>query len=399
MKKPQHHIALIVVLFLLIGCLEQIELEQIDSDQLLVVEATITDQPVKQQVRLSRTVPLNSDQIFVGLSDAEVWIEDDQGNRVNFSEVDPGIYETENTFSAQMGVSYQLNIETANGKTYQSEPSAMVRTSPIDSVYAQFTPFENQFNPGHGRFNFYLDARSNPSENRFFKWEWNSTYEVQVPQPSRWLWTGGETFIIRERGSVNDSLQVEICWNHNRSKNLLLEELLPGENQVIAQPLHQFNSLDSPQMKVRYSIEVKQYALTERSYNYWELVRESTSGSGFLFDTQVGSIRGNVFNPNNDSEIVLGYFDVLQEQSKREFFTPAEFRQKGFTAVKPFIVECADEDTVMTEIDQIGTFMEENQDRYTLCYFQTGPPKAIFCLLECAECTLYSNSNREPDYW
>ncbi|MEQ9230715.1 MAG: DUF4249 domain-containing protein [Cyclobacteriaceae bacterium] len=390
----------VVMIVILGGCLEPISPEKINTEELLVIEAMITDQPTIQTVLLSKTVPLSRSEAFNGEKGAEVWVEDGSGNQTHFLETKDGKYQTVAPFAAQLGTTYQLHVITRDGKEYESAVSTMVPTSPIDSVYAEFELLPDPpFDVYNGNFNFFVDSRTNINQNKYFRWIWNSTHQVNVPNPSRWLWTGGNTYIIRERGSENDHLQVERCWSSDTTKQLHLKELLPGESQVIKQRLNKFHSLDDPRMKVRYSIEVKQYALSEESYRFWSLISESNAGQGFLFDTQVGTIVGNIRSVSDNSQTVLGFFEVVQEQSVREFFEPRDFADEGYLIADPYIVDCSDEEPIITNVDQIGEFMEENGEDYTLCFFITTPPGAGFHLKKCSECTLYADSNKEPDFW
>ncbi|MEQ9117022.1 MAG: DUF4249 domain-containing protein [Fulvivirga sp.] len=378
-------------------CLEQIDLEQIGTEDLLVVDAMITDQLEIQQVKLTRTVALNSNNSMQPESNAQIWIEGNDNTRIDFIEDKLGTYKTEQPFAAKQNTNYTLRIITNSGREYQSATSIMTPTSPIDSVYAEFESFPTVLNSRGGFFNFYVDTRSNTQNNKYFRWFWYSTFEVVVPTPSRWLWTGGNTYVIRERGSENDSLQVEICYNSDTIRQINVKSLLEGEQEVIRQPISRFHS-DSASMKRRYSILVKQYALSEESYRFWSLIDESTN-QGSLFDIQVGTIQGNISNVNDGGEIVLGFFEVVQAQSVRRFYTPRDFRNTSFREFNPNVVSCSDEEPIAIELDKIGEFMEANKEYYTLCYFTTFPPAAIFCKIRCAVCTEYANSNNKPDYW
>ena len=71
-------------------CLTEIDLEQIDTEDLLVVDARLTSEPEKQMVILSRTKPLNSMDAAEPVTGATVWIESENSNRLNFQESSPG---------------------------------------------------------------------------------------------------------------------------------------------------------------------------------------------------------------------------------------------------------------------------------------------------------------------
>jgi hypothetical protein len=377
-------------------CLEEINPEDIATENLLVVDAKLTSEPVKQRVVLSRTIPLNSSDTPPPETGATVWIEFENTNRLNFQEASPGVYESNYPFAAELNTNYTLHITTSNGNEYQSDPTEMVPTPEFDSLYVEFEAAPSPTNIFGGYFSFFIDSRANQEQAKYFRWEWNSTYQLEVPMPSRWLWTGGNNFVFRELGSPNDSLQVQICWRSDLIRNINIKSMLEGEREVIRQPIHRFHS-DSGFMKMRYSIQVKQYALSEKSYQFWNLIKESNS-QGFLFDIQVGTITGNIRNVANTTETVLGYFDVIQERSVRKFYAPRDFHNTGYRVLDPFVINCSSEEPIILPVEQLGEFMEKNKFNYTLCYFIT-PGIAAFCRIRCADCTYHSGSNQRPDFW
>jgi hypothetical protein len=384
-----------VILGVLINCLEPVDITSIGSENALVVDALITDNVSKQRVTLSRTVTLDQSNTHNPEVGATVSLSDNEGNQINFTEISPGTYETVNDFGAELGKTYQLAINTQNGQSYLSDPSTMIPNPGFDSLYTEFEPYPSNFNRFGGFFNFYIDMHNNPDNHQYFKWSWNSTYEARVATPSRWLWTGGDTFVIRELGSENDSLQVERCWSTDTSKIVNIKNLLDGETQVIRQPIHRFHS-DSGYMRIRYSLLVKQYAISEESYRYWNLIKESGS-QGFLFDKQIGSITGNIYNTKSD-EPVLGYFEVAQEYAVRKFYTHADFTREGFFNYTSFIIDCSDEEPIIMRVEELETFMEQFQTNYTIAYFITGGGVA-FRRIICADCTLHAQTNQKPEFW
>lgn len=396
MKRLKLYIAFSFFILLATSCLREIDLKEIETDELLIVDALITDQVVKQQIKLSITGSLESEHPFNPQSNAVVFIEDSDQTRFVFSESSPGIYISDQAFGAVSDKTYILTIQV-NGKTYKSDASIMSPTPPMDSIYMDFE-LESTFNNDFvGYFNVYADLNNNPDSHKHFRYTWNSVYELTVPMPSRWLWTGGNTFILREKGSDNDSLQVESCWTYDSIQTLDLVELIDGETSIIKHPIHRFHSSNSA-MKIKYSIEVKQYALSEESFKFWKLIDKSI-GTGFLFDTQVGTISGNVYNTEDRYESVLGFFEVVQEQSIRRIYTSRDFRKYNYLVGDRNIVDCSREEPVILELDELDEFMSKNSDYYTLCYFITSPPTVVFCRKRCSDCLEYGETNQKPEFW
>ena len=162
------------VLLLLNSCVEQIDPERFAFEDLLVVESLITDQFVHQEVFLSRTFAINQDSGYAE-NGARVWLEDQDGVRIDFYEASDGRYQSVRPYGPTVGGSLVLYIETTSGRQYASEEVEVLNTLPIDSLYAEFTPepvFRNTF---AGRFNFYIDALNNSVANQYLRWRWNRT--------------------------------------------------------------------------------------------------------------------------------------------------------------------------------------------------------------------------------
>lgn len=53
------------------------------------------------------------------------------------------------------------------------------------------------------------------------------------------------------------------------------------------------------------------------TFEYWEKVAEVVGSTGSLFDAPPAAIPGNIFNPEDQDEVVLGYFEVTNNQTTR----------------------------------------------------------------------------------
>jgi hypothetical protein len=67
--------------------------------------------------------------------------------------------------------------------------------------------------------------------------------------------------------------------------------------------------IDSHSEKIgqRYSILVKQYAVTKDAFEYYQLLRKNTENIGSIFDPQPSNLTGNIHNVADPSEQVIGY--------------------------------------------------------------------------------------------
>jgi hypothetical protein len=78
-----------------------------------------------------------------------------------------------------------------------------------------------------------------------------------------------------------------------------------------------FISSTSEKIELRYSILVKQYALTSDAYNYYQQLKKNTEQIGSVFDTQPSELTGNVHCVSDPSEPVIGYITAGRQSQAR----------------------------------------------------------------------------------
>jgi hypothetical protein len=96
-----------------------------------------------------------------------------------------------------------------------------------------------------------------------------------------------------------------------------------GVDIIRRQPIN-FVPKRGKKLSSRYSILIKQYSLTQQAYDYWENVKEQLEGAGSIFSPPPSQIIGNVYNIDDDTELVLGYFQVSAVREKRFFIARGE---------------------------------------------------------------------------
>ena len=96
------------------------------------------------------------------------------------------------------------------------------------------------------------------------------------------------------------------------------------ENDVIYLNPIAFIPGDSEKLMTKYSVMVKQYALTKEAFDFWQTLKKNTESLGSIFDAQPSQLTGNIKNVNNPEEPVLGYISAGTVQQKRIFIAKAE---------------------------------------------------------------------------
>jgi Domain of unknown function (DUF4249) len=140
------------------SCRKVIDIDLNSASPQLVVEGSITDQPVPYTVKLTRTINFSETNTFPAVTGAVVSLSDNIGNSETLIETTPGIY-TGNQLEGSPGRTYTLAI-ISNGKNYLAS-STMPYPVEIDTLTVQKTFFGNnkivitQFQDTVGIKNYY----------------------------------------------------------------------------------------------------------------------------------------------------------------------------------------------------------------------------------------------------
>jgi hypothetical protein len=315
----------LLLLLLFRGCIDPFKpaLDKEDTEKLLVVEGMITDEPGSFEVKLSRSVPIDTMVNYIIESGAYINISDDLGNTWLLNEVEPGIYRNlDPGAKAVAGRTYQLFIIDANNKEYESTPVLMLPKPEIENVrweeVSETVFIDNEVVDETG-INIYVDGKDETNNTKFYKWEISETWEVMMPNAITALDGKGMPYDAFVR--VPD--EKKICWVTQHSEKILVESV---DNQSVSQVQNFLVQRIRPgedKLFIRYSIEVKQYALNNEMYNFWNSLKEINQDAGLLYDKVPVSIFGNI-SCCNTGEKALGYFYAAEVAKERIFIEKGE---------------------------------------------------------------------------
>lgn len=375
-------LALYCLLFSLISCVKPFDFKTEDADPIVVVEATITDELITQEVHLSYSRSVNTEESN-SITNANVYIESGGGDRYLFNETDSGYY-SDIEFAAQVGETYKLFVNT-NTTQYQSSWQGALEAPEIENVYLRYIerPSETLKRNEEG-MQVFIDAAQSSTE--FFRVTWDETYEVRVPFPSGLDYLGPGNWIAREE-------QVGTCYNSDHSKEIITGTSTSNASARLIELPVRYISFETDMLRNKYSIEVTLYAIDRETHEFYKSLKEVNQSGGSLFDTQQGAVLGNVNAVGDESEVVLGYFEVASVKKKRVFFTWDEL---DVPASRPsYRYSCTANEIIDTTPDRIDGLMNSSRRLITV---GTMPPTASIGPAECTDCTSFSSSQK-PDFW
>jgi len=136
----------IFILFLFLpSCIEPFYFNKGEAPKSLVVDGLITNEPGPYVVYLARTSEYNSYYVNTEeVGGAIILISDDMGNSEVLTEsYIPGIYKTDpDGIRGIPGRFYKIEIETPDGKQYESAPELLSAVPGIDTVYYERQQFQ-----------------------------------------------------------------------------------------------------------------------------------------------------------------------------------------------------------------------------------------------------------------
>jgi hypothetical protein len=380
MKIFRHIYIFLSITVIFSGCISEFDPPSQDYENLLVVEAFLTNDGEPFEVILSRSTPIDT-IAFIPESGANISLETEIGESYELFEYQAGKYQSFANIDPQIGQDYKLRLRTSNGRSYESEYVNMRNTPEIDSVTFRY---EEKPTAGLQGMQIYVTTHDPANNTWYYRWEWDETWIFYTPIAGTHIYDNGQ-ILVREEN-------INRCWKEFGSSSIEISTSKNLTEDVISDYPLLYVSSETDRLGNRYSLNVKQFALSEASYNYWLELEKVTESLGTLFDPQPSTIYSNIQNINDEDEIVLGYFDASSVSEERIFINR---RDLPLIRVPNYYVNCVD--TIVSR----GLVPEMILRGYMLGYEtnnEFGIPIYVMSDPWCIDCTLVG-TNVIPDFW
>lgn len=383
------------------ACVTPFEPEVGRYEETLVVDGLFTDSDQPAVVRLSRSFAFagESGQAVFG---ASVQIEEEGGNVIELTERDTGLYLSDpDQFRGQAGKRYRLLLRLRDQSRYESDWELLKPAPPVEEiswVEEERIPDDPNGLPIRG-LKFMVTSEDTEGNTQFYRWTWEETYEYVNPKPPfiQVMFPGGDPDSAQFRETPQEDFAGFRCYKSLNSRRILVSDAEGlSRDRVDDFPIH-FVDLSTPRLYTRYSLLVRQFALSRDYFRFLEKIEQINQSSGSLFDPIPDEVFGNVRSVDGDQP-VLGYFGVAGQASKR-IFVNREDLPLGFTAPPGPLCQ---EDTV-----QLGDFerlhlLLQRPDQVFHNYelnFIGNPIGYLLTSRPCSFCEDNGATNVAPDFW
>jgi hypothetical protein len=377
------YIPVIFTLLLLNACIKPFD-PQIESNKenKYIVSGRITDTEGWQEVEVSLSSPVGSPK-YLPVSACQVNIFDDKGNVFSLEEYLPGRYRVwVDKEYLNPGTSYQVRTTTPGGEELVSGFDTMPAGPVMDSVYYQLKDIATADPEKFVRvMQFYVDLHAEGKFSQYYKWEIYETWEYHAAHPAEYYYDGTHHTIYPPDYTNN------VCWITALVKNIYTVSTKGlYQNTYNQYPLHSISG-HSSRLGYMYSILVRQLALSERAYNYWEQLRVNSNEQGGLYEKQPLAVKGNMVNVNHPENDVLGYFFAASESSRRYFYKDIEGLELDFG------------DNCMEDaLGRMG-WLEFTKYDYPVWYYYNEKGYLRILTSECIDCRVSGGKTEKPDFW
>ncbi len=294
--------------------------------------------------RFSNTSPIESAEIFLfnSKNESEAFNYESDGWYVHFG----------GKVDVKTGECYHIEISYLN-KKFRTDPQMM--PSPVTPDSISYISGLRDITNNNGRvitvesIDIFINTPINvSSETSYLRWKVDETWLLAERQCG--------PLHIPKACFINQELNNDEIYIYSSEKNS--GNYLP--RQLIAEKIYpkkiEFSS--------KHFFNATQLTIDKKAFEYWQKVVQLANPDGNIFDLPPAPLRGNVYNINDEDEIVLGYFEVAGKSIARR---------------------------ILYKNDILPLWVPQKD---YLCRYDGGFWEA------CCNCLLLENSTTErPDYW
>lgn len=342
------------------------------NNNYLVVDGIINNGD-SSRIVLSRTRNLGDTAISSPESFAAISIVGEAGDVFSLEESAKGIY-TGATSALNINEKYQIRIITGANVVYESDFVPVQTTPAIDSI-----SWERNKN-----VDIFVSTHDPANQTKYYRWNFSETWEYHSFYDSNLGFANGQVY-FRDSSDL-----LTFCWRSDESNEILLATSANLNEDVINHFRIATVPEGSDKISVRYSILLRQYALTKEAFEYWQLLKKNTEEVGTIFGSQPSQLKGNIHCVTNPTEPVIGFISASTVTEKRAFILRRE--------VYPWPVLREDSICVSKIIspDSISYYLRDTS--LSPAYFVSGGALAI-AKNRCVDCRIKGGTTTKPSYW
>jgi uncharacterized protein DUF4249 len=272
----------------------------------------------------------------------------DSGLIVGLSEQN-GVYVPPDDFVVSIGETWELIIDLPNGKQYRARSEKVLKPVVFSNLRATYNPELSfradlkRFVPGHF---VSIDVNDPADEKNYYFWKFQSYEKLSICVTcENQIFRNGECIDVEN--DPNQGMAINLgeidyycdgdCWRIRYNENIKIFSDRFTEGGII-------NNIPVGDVLL-YSrenilVEIQQISLTEAEYDYYKVLKDIVDNSSGLNAPPPAALIGNVFNPDDPEEAVLGRFTAASSTTMSLFINRGSVTELPIEPLKVFNSEC-----------------------------------------------------------
>ena len=316
----KHLILLFYLTMVALSCVDEYTIPKetaIEYETEIVIEGRILAGE-ESVIHLSYTTPINSEEETSDILNAQVYVIGQNGYRSEAAEFDieDDCYVID-TRRLENNTLYAVEV-TVDGETYQSEFQPLLISPEIDEVTWQ----EHE-----SSISIHVTTQAEKDAPRHFMWSFDEDWEIHADVDMRGNDTIKPYYVKDQYPDLTETRNPYLfCWMHDVSRNVLLHSTANlSENVLENIQLHEI-SIEDIRLSYIYSIQVKQWSLSDEAYNYYSILKRYTEEDEGLFTPVLSDYRGNITCTSHPNKRAHGYVLASSVTTKRIFIYEKDFK-------------------------------------------------------------------------
>jgi hypothetical protein len=367
---------LIIVLF--DGCYDRYAAPSVTgSSNYLVVSGFLNAGDGSCSIILSHSLLLSDPDAPASVSDASVFIEDENGNSSALPSQGYGVYSNKD-ISLNFQLTYRLRIMTSDGKSYFSDYVPILQSPAIDTVSWSL----DQQGSAEPNINIFVSSKGSKDQSPYYFWSFTETWRHHAAFLSDLKYVNGQIVPAYDSNYY--------CWQSLNSASILISSTKQLSQNIVNQFAINSFPVNSVRLYDGYSILVTQLSLTQAAFEYWQQLKATTENLGTIFGPLPSQFSGNIHSVTNPSEPVFGYFSASVVSEKRIFIKPWDFYFP--TVVTTGYEGCTMVKLPLKDLDKLGS-------NVIVSSYGLGPEGYYVSSIDCVDCRLKGGTNVKPIFW
>jgi hypothetical protein len=311
------YFAFIVLFVFCMGCIDQVNFETDGYQYKLIVDGSISNVPGPYKVKLFKSKQYTEPDETEPTYATKVSIVEQGGKTVDLKEIGIGVYETDSVaLRGEVGKTYYIKIIGLNGKTYQSKPETILPPVPIDTYKIDFS--KDLLDPKP--FKLSIVTQDPATKGNLYQWKW-AHYDSTTA--CRKIFKPGGLILVKA------CCDKEKCWDYEPCLDCLYtaSDALTNGNTIITHVGDFPFDLLKP-----YFIILEQFSISSEYFQFLKITQTQIINSGGIFDNAPAKVPGNMYNINDPTEDVLGYFSA-SGLTQKAVFIPRD--KKEYKRIRP----------------------------------------------------------------